>query len=154
MHLLYLITFSQHSLAVSPKHPDTHWSTEPAWLRCLPEPWGAPARPGIPEKTKGYVTNCSSETTNNIRPRGERKGKTNWSRCFFKKSEPHKENLKRWMGISCVRGTRRTHLGVNPYSTEGTDLKIVTWQATEKKRQTERREHEWAMLSEKKEWCS
>lgn len=44
-----------------------------------------------------------------------------------------KENQEQQMRISCVRGTRQTHLGVNPYSTDGTDLKIVTWQATEKK---------------------
>lgn len=43
---------TQWGRAVSPKHPDIHWSTEPAWHRCLPEPWGAPARRGTPDKTK------------------------------------------------------------------------------------------------------
>lgn len=37
---------------VSPKHPDTHWSTEPAWHHCLLGPWGVPARQGTPDKTK------------------------------------------------------------------------------------------------------
>lgn len=52
MQLLYLIIYSQQGHAVSPKHPDTHWSTEPAWHRCLPEPWGVPVRRGTPGKTK------------------------------------------------------------------------------------------------------
>lgn len=29
----------------------------------------------------------------------------------------------------------KTHLGVNPYSTDGTDLKIVTWQRRQKGRE-------------------
>ena len=67
---------------------------------------------------------------------------TNGSRCFYRVSEHHKGKEEQRMGISCVRGTRQTHLGVNPYSTDGTDLKIVTWQATEKKDKQRERERE------------
>lgn len=56
-----------------------------------------------------------------------------------------------WRDIGCVGGTRQTHLGVNPYSTDGTDLKIVTWQGTETRQQTEKTENRvWATLLENK----
>lgn len=89
-------------------------------------------------------------TTDNIRPLGEKAEQTNEHRCFYRTSECHKENEQ--TGIICIRGTRQTHLGVNPYSADGTDLEIVTWQATKKKRQPARerqkeRERDWRCVS-------
>lgn len=98
----------------------------------------------------------------------EKAEQTNEHRCFYRTSECHKENEQ--TGIICIRGTRQTHLGVNPYSADGTDLEIVTWQAAKKKRQPARereRERERTRLEmcerffQKKkkksttlEWCS
>lgn len=49
------------------------------------------------------------------------------------------------MWISCVRGTRQTHLGVNPYGTDGTDLEIVTW-----KQRIDVNRQSWETVREKK----
>lgn len=48
----YSIPHSKQGHGISPEHPDTHSSTEPAWQRCLQGPWGAPAHRGTPNQTK------------------------------------------------------------------------------------------------------
>lgn len=60
---------------------------------------------------------------------------THGRRCFSRESKHYGEKKIQHRGISCVGGSRQTHLGVNPYSTDGTDLKIVTWQARERERE-------------------
>lgn len=65
---------------------------------------------------------------------------TQGRRCFSRESKRYGEKQIQHRGISCVGGSRQTHLGVNPYSTDGTDLKIVTWQARKRERRQKGRE--------------
>lgn len=45
---------------------------------------------------------------------------------------------RRERGSAATEKLDKTHLGVNPYSTDGTDLKIVTWQGMGEKRHTQK----------------
>ena len=73
--------------------------------------------------------------------KGRMGAQTNGSECFYRVSERASatRRIRNSERGSAVSGTRRTHLGVNPYSTDGTDLKIVTWQSDREKRERERK---------------